>query len=156
LFDDKVATDKCPYCATHLESQPEEAKAMIPPGAALPFKVSQREAVAGFRTWISRRWFAPRHLIQLASLGHLTGTYLPHWTFDSMTYTHYTGERGDNYQDTEYYTDTESFTDSDGQTQTRQVEKSRQVTKTRWSYVSGNVDHFFDDVLVQATQSVQE
>ena len=37
LLEDKVATDKCPFCATHLETKPEAAKAMIPPEAVLPF-----------------------------------------------------------------------------------------------------------------------
>src|SRR5262249_33598967 len=37
----------------------------------------------------------------------------------------------------------------------QQVTKSRQVTKTRWTSVSGEVDHFFDDVLIYASQSMQ-
>jgi len=65
-----------------------------------------------------------------------------------MTYTHYTGERGDDYQETEYYTET----DANGQ----QVTKSRQVTKTRWTRVTGEVRHFFDDVLVCSSQSLPD
>jgi DNA-directed RNA polymerase subunit RPC12/RpoP len=154
LFDDKVVTDKCPYCATHLENQPETAKAMIPPGGALPFKVSHRDAVNAFNDWIGKRWFAPSGLKKLANLGQLTGSYMPHWTFDSMTYTWYTGERGDDYTETEHYTETETSTDADGNTTSREVPKTRSVTKTIWTPVSGNVNHFFDDVLVQASQSV--
>jgi hypothetical protein len=65
-----------------------------------------------------------------------------------MTYTQYTGERGDDYTETEYYTET----DASGQ----QVQRSRQVTKTRWTRVSGMVQHFFDDVLILASHSVPE
>src|SRR5262249_25551413 len=31
LLEDKMATDRCPYCSTHLENKPESAEAMIPP-----------------------------------------------------------------------------------------------------------------------------
>jgi hypothetical protein len=50
--------------------------------------------------------------------------------------------RGDNY------TTTETYTDSQGRTQTRIV------VRTRWWPVSGEVQHFFDDVLVCGSKSV--
>src|SRR5438105_9509782 len=65
-----------------------------------------------------------------------------------MTFTHYTGERGDDYTETETYTET----DANGQPVTR----TRQVTKTRWTWVSGEVRHFFEDVLVYASRSLPE
>src|SRR5437764_15115780 len=95
-------------------------------------------------------------LKKFADLGRLNGVYVPFWTFDSMTYTYYTGERGDDYTETETYTETESYTDSDGQTKTRDVTKTRQVVRTIWTPVAGNVDHFFDDVLVCASASLPE
>ena len=160
LLQDQVATDKCPYCSTHLENQPETAKAMIQPGGLVPFAVSHRDAIHAFEEWIGRRWFAPSTLRQFANLGKLTGVYVPFWTYDSMTYSHYTGERGDDYTVTETYTENESYTETgaDGQsvTRTRPVTKTRQVTHTRWTSVSGHVDHFFDDVLIYASQSMPE
>jgi hypothetical protein len=71
-----------------------------------------------------------------------------------MTYTFYTGARGDDYQEPETYTETETYTDGDGQTQTRQVTKTRMVTRTVWTPVSGEVQHFFDDVCVCASKSL--
>ncbi|HVK14275.1 MAG TPA: hypothetical protein VM597_36375, partial [Gemmataceae bacterium] len=142
LLEDKVVTDKCPYCSTHLENKPESAKDLILPESLLPFTVSDRVARTNFREWISGLWFAPNELKQLANLGQFGSVYAPHWTFDAMTYTDYTGERGDDYWDTE------SYTDSDGKRQTRSVRR------TRWTSVSGNVQHFFDDVLVRASESL--
>jgi DNA-directed RNA polymerase subunit RPC12/RpoP len=150
LLQDQVATDRCPYCATHLENEPEVAQAMVPPGGLLPFAVTQRQAIDAFDAWIAGRWFAPRGLKQFANLGKLAGVYVPFWTYDSMTYTYYTGERGDDYQETESYWATE--TDASGNT--RQVRKTRTVTKTRWTSVSGEVQHFFDDVLIYASHSL--
>jgi DNA-directed RNA polymerase subunit RPC12/RpoP len=146
LIEDKVQTDKCPYCGTFLENKPETAQGMIQPQAVLAFSITDRQAREAFNNWVADRWFAPSQFRKLANLGRLANIYVPHWTYDSMTYTYYTGERGDDYTETEYYTET----DANGQT----VQRSRQVTKTRWTYVTGNIEHFFDDVLVQASRSV--
>src|SRR5207237_6406002 len=42
------------------------------------------------------------------------------------------------------------YTDSSGKQQ------SRQVRKTRWRPVSGEVQHFFDDVLIRASRSLPD
>jgi predicted RNA-binding Zn-ribbon protein involved in translation (DUF1610 family) len=162
LLEDKVATEKCPFCGAHLENRPEAAEAMIAPESILPFAVSDRQALQAFDHWLASRWFAPTELRQLANLGQFAGVYLPFWTYDSMTYTHYTGQRGEDYQETETYTETESFTETqtaaDGTMQTvmstRPVTKTRTVTKTRWYHVAGQVQHFFDDVLVVGSKSL--
>lgn len=146
LLEDKVATEKCPFCGTHLEHEPETAAAMITPESLLPFKVDQRTAKEHFAAWIKSRWFAPNSLKKMANLGQLSGVYIPFWTYDAMTYTYYTGERGDDYTETETYTET----NAKGETET----KTRQVVHTIWTPVSGEVQHFFDDVLVCASKSL--
>jgi len=148
LLEDKVVTDKCPYCATHLENQPESAQAMISPEGILPFAVTERQAVENFNRWIASRWFAPTELKQLANLGRLSGLYVPYWTYDSMTYSWYVGERGDNYTVVEHYTEQ----DSEGNT----VSKTRERIEIRWTPVSGEVQHFFDDVLICASKGLPE
>lgn len=147
LLEANVRTDQCPFCATHLENaKPEQARGQIVPHCVLPFGVSQKDAIKAFNDWIQSRWFAPNDLRQLANLGQLNGVYVPFWTYDSMTYTHYTGMRGDDYWVTVTYTDR----DANG----RSVTRTRQERRTRWTYVSGEVDHFFDDVLVCASKSL--
>jgi DNA-directed RNA polymerase subunit RPC12/RpoP len=142
VLEDRVATEKCPYCGTHLENRPEAVEDLIAPESVLPFAVSDREARAAFDRWLHGLWFAPTELKQLANLGQFGSVYAPFWTYDAMTYTRYTGQRGDDYWDTE------SYTDSAGKRQTRQVRR------TRWRSVSGEVQHFFDDVLVRASHSL--
>ncbi|GIW82575.1 MAG: hypothetical protein KatS3mg105_4382 [Gemmatales bacterium] len=148
LLEDKIVTETCPYCASFLTNKPVAAESMIKPQAILPFAVTRREAVAAFQKWIASRWFAPSTLKKLANIGQLFGIYVPFWTYDSMTYTYYCGQRGDDYTETETYT----TTNAQGQTETH----TRTVTKTRWTWVSGEVDHFFDDVLVCASKSLPE
>jgi predicted RNA-binding Zn-ribbon protein involved in translation (DUF1610 family) len=142
LLEDNVATDKCPFCATHLEGSPEAAHAMIPPESLLPFAIDLREARDAFTAWLGSLWFAPNALRKLAALGQLTGVYLPYWTYDANTVTFYDGERGDNYTTTVY------VTGSDG----KRVPQT--VVRVRWYPVSGEVRHFFDDVLVCGSTSL--
>jgi predicted RNA-binding Zn-ribbon protein involved in translation (DUF1610 family) len=160
LLEDKVVTDKCPYCGNDLENRPVTAENMILPEGILPFKVELKRAKDAFRQWVAARWFAPSDLRRLADLGQLHGIYVPFWTFDSMTYTHYTGQRGDNYQELETYVDHETYLESDGRgntvTRTRPVTKTRIVTRIRWTPASGDVEEFFDDVLVCASKSIPD
>jgi predicted RNA-binding Zn-ribbon protein involved in translation (DUF1610 family) len=148
LLEDKVVTENCPFCSTHLENKPEAVEGMLPPESLIPFKVDLRHARESFDGWLSGLWFAPSELKKIANLGQLNGCYLPYWTYDAMTYTKYRGMRGDDYQETEYYTER----DANG----NEVQKSRTVTKTHWYSVSGEVQHFFDDVLVCGSQSIPE
>jgi DNA-directed RNA polymerase subunit RPC12/RpoP len=154
LLEGTVAADRCPYCGTFLENKPEAAQSMIAPEWLLPFAVDQRKASEAFNRWLAGLWFAPGALKRFADLGRLNGVYVPFWTFDSMTYTFYTGARGDNYLEPETYTETETYTDSDGQVRTREVTKTRMVTRILWTPVRGEVQHFFDDVCVCASTSL--
>jgi hypothetical protein len=63
-----------------------------------------------------------------------------------MTNTFYDGERGENYTVQEQYTDTDA--------QGNRVTRTRSVTYTNWYPVSGEVRHFFDDVLICASKSL--
>lgn len=146
LLEDKVVTDSCPFCSTHLENKPEAVEGMLRPESLIPFRVDLREARESFERWLHGLWFAPTELKRVANLGQLAGVYLPYWTYDAMTYTRYHGMRGDDYRETEYYTEKDA--------QGNDVRRSRTVTKTHWYSVSGEVQHFFDDVLVCGSKSV--
>jgi DNA-directed RNA polymerase subunit RPC12/RpoP len=148
LLEDKVVTEKCPFCGTHLENKPESVEGMIPPESLIPFRLDLRAARAAFEKWLTGLWFAPSALKNLANLGQLNAVYVPYWTYDAMTYTKYSGLRGDDYQETEYYTER----DASG----NEVRRSRTVTKTNWYPVSGEVQHFFDDVLVCGSKTLAE
>lgn len=137
----KVAGD-CPFCGAKIVAQPRAADPLVAPEGVLPFSVTQKAASQSIRQWISTRWFAPNALKKQAEQDKSQGVYLPFWTYDAGTWSSYTGERG-----IHYYV-SESYTDSNGNRQTRQVRK------TRWHPASGSVSHFFDDVLIAATQSV--
>ncbi len=146
-FDATTQSDVCPFCGSALVAKPH-AESGIRPKSLLPFAVPRERALEQFRQWIKSLWFAPSALktaADQASGTRLTGLYVPYWTYDADTISHYTGERGDDYWVTESYTTREN-----GKT----VHKTRQVRKTRWHHVSGVVFQTFDDLLVLASVSL--
>ena len=137
---------QCPFCGANIIAQPQSANPIVAPEGILPFKIPKTQAVAAIRNWLSSRWFAPSALLQMSRQETISGVYLPFWTYDAYTVSHYAGERGEYYWVTETYQETDS--------QGRSVTKTRQVRRTRWYPASGMVTRWFDDVLVAATKSL--
>lgn len=148
IFEPPYTAGKCPFCASNIVAQPTEASPTLEPEGLIPFKIDQKQARQQVHDWIKSRWFAPNTLKQLAQQEKLRGVYLPFWTYDAQTHSTYQGEQGEYYYTTETYTET----NAQGETET----KTREVRHTRWHSVSGEVSHFFDDVLVPGTQSIEE
>jgi DNA-directed RNA polymerase subunit RPC12/RpoP len=137
---------ECSFCGVKIVAQPKSADPLVAPEALLPFGISSRQSSDSVKKWLSTRWFAPNVLKKLARQESIDGVYLPFWTYDAHTTSHYTGERGEHYYETETY----SETDAQGNTVTR----TRQVQRTRWYSASGKVSRWMDDILVPATISV--
>jgi len=144
-FGSDVVASKCPFCGAAIVATAQSIK-QIKPKALLPFNITREQASASFRGWVASLWFAPSELSQTAERSGIDGVYTPAWTYDSDTDSAYTGQRGDDYWDTETYTER----DANGNTVTR----TRQVRRTRWSYASGRVQNTFDDILVLASNSL--
>ena len=138
----------CDFCGAAIVAQPKTADPILSPEAVLPFRIHKQQATAAIRQWISSRWFAPTALKQFASHEGIDGVYLPYWTYDAYTTSHYKGERGEHYYETEHYTEKDS--------QGNSVSRSRQVRRTRWYNASGTVDRWFDDILIPATRSLPQ
>ena len=135
----------CPFCGTGMDMHAVSQR-QIKPTSLLPFTVEKRQARDKFKEWVASRWFAPSRLKSAARQETtLKGVYVPYWTFDAQTDSDYRGERGTHYQVTESYT-----AEEDGKT----VQKTRTVTRTRWTPVSGELSHWFDDVLVVASEAL--
>jgi DNA-directed RNA polymerase subunit RPC12/RpoP len=136
-----VTSFSCPFCSSNIVAKANECS-IVKPHAVLPFKLTRDQAMTSFRTWINSRWFAPNALKERASIDNgLSGMYVPHWTFDAFTTTRYRGQRGDAY----YVTVTVTI---QGKPQTRQERR------IRWSPASGTVQNTFDNLLVQASSTL--
>src|SRR5438552_3957512 len=101
-----VTADRCPFCGGAIVAE-ATSKKLIKPQALLSFHITNDQAATEFRNWISSLWFAPSELQRRAEAAEIHGVYIPSWTYDTNTTTHYTGERGDDYWDTETYTTTD-------------------------------------------------
>ncbi|HVD97436.1 MAG TPA: hypothetical protein VNB90_04470 [Cytophagaceae bacterium] len=140
-----VTADECAFCGTALVLKNASITTNIKPRSVLPFKVDKKQANESFTKWLGSLWFAPGDLRKYAIADKLNGMYIPYWTYDTNTDTNYSGERGIDRQETEYYT-----TEENGRT----VERTRTRTVTDWYHVSGDVQNNFDDVLVNASNSL--
>ena len=140
-FHGATHATECPFCATPVViGTGEERK--IKPQAVLPFVLDEPQARDAMTKWLGSLWFAPNGLQEYARKGRaLNGLYVPYWTFDAATRSHYSGARGDHYYESRTVT-------RNGRTETEQVRR------TRWSSRSGWVSRRFDDVLILASQSL--
>lgn len=134
-FDGAITSLDCGYCSTplqrdHVHLDPDR----IPVDAVLPFSVDQAAARNSLKSWVSGLWFAPTKFKKQGVSGDLKGVYLPFWSFDSLTFTQFSGQRGDYYY---------------------QGSGKNRRRKTRWRRVKDKFQHFFDDVLVLAARELR-
>ena len=142
MIEDDAMSVRCNFCGSEKVNESALDKNLIQPQGIIPFKIDKQTAKNKFSDWIKEGWFKPNKLKELAALGDVHGIYVPFWTYDSKTYTQWSGEAG------YHYYETETYTDSNGETQTKQVQR------TRWQYRSGSFDHFFDELLIVASKGL--
>lgn len=139
VFVGTLTSSECPYCASPIQRDDVyRAKNRIPVDGVLPFLIPRETARVNLREWVRSRWFAPNDFREKGAQGKFNGVYLPYWTFDSMTATRYSGQRGEHYW----------VTVGSGKNR-------RQVRRTRWYAASGAFQRFFDDVLVLASHGLR-
>lgn len=133
-FVGSLTSSECPYCATPLQRENvHDALDRIPVDGVMPFLIDHNVAKKNLAEWVRSRWFAPNEFRKRGVNGKFSGVYLPYWTFDSMTFTRYTGQRGEHYY-----------------VEVRDGDKTRRERRTNWYPASGAFQRFFDDVLVTA------
>lgn len=144
-FESHIHAGECPFCGTPIVEGTGDTR-HVKPESLLPFEVDEDSALANFRKWLGKLWFAPGSLRRYAEGdARLTGVYIPYWTYDSATHSRYSGQRG-----TVYYVSQSYTTVVNG----RRVTRTRRVQRVRWTPVAGQVSRFFDDVLVGASRSL--
>ncbi|KEP70181.1 hypothetical protein DL1_18820 [Thioclava dalianensis] len=132
---------ECPFCASPVVTD-TGTRRLIKPQGVLPFQLTEQDARAALSKWLGSLWFAPNGLSQYARRGRaMNGIYAPFWTFDAVTRTRYTGQRGDAYYETRTI-------------QTDKGPRTEQVRRIIWTPVSGQVARDFDDVVIYAARSL--
>ena len=146
LLEDNVAMDRCPYCAAVLRNQPVAAQAMIPPESLLPFRVVAARGGAGVQSLGGRSVVCPVDLDAIGQPGAVVGSLCS--VLDLRLDDLYPVLRRSRRR--LYHSETYTATNAQGQSETH----TRMVTHTDWYPASGQVKHFFDDVLVYASASL--
>ncbi|MBC7817549.1 MAG: hypothetical protein IAG10_11710 [Planctomycetaceae bacterium] len=139
VFVGSLTSSECPYCGLPIQlDKVHDSPKRIPVHGVLSFHIEKEQARQNLTAWVRSRWFAPSEFALRGVEGRFNGVYLPFWTYDSMTFSRYWGERGDHY----YVTVTEN-------------NQTKQERRTRWSSVSGSHQRFFDDVLILGTNGMR-
>ncbi|MBK9272460.1 MAG: hypothetical protein IPM48_12785 [Saprospiraceae bacterium] len=141
LVDADQIKSNCSFCASEVTLIDAFQQRIIKPAGIIPFYLGKKEAENKFSDWIKQGWFHPSKLKDAASLDALVGIYTPFWTFDFQVYAEWCGEAG--YYYTEYHN---AYVNGKWVT--------KPVTKVRWVYRSGTLNHFFDDILIAASDMI--
>ena len=140
VFSGTLTSTDCPYCGSPIQRENvHTATKRVPVDGVLPFLVERSTVQGKLKEWVKSRWFAPGDFKKRGAQGKFNGVYLPYWTFDSLTFNVYSGERGENYT-----------------VRVGTGKNKRTETRTRWYPASGRFQRFFDDVLVVASQGLPE
>ena len=134
VFTGSVTSTECAYCGSPVQRDAVHIDPdRIPVDGVLPFQVDKKTAHQALRKWMRSRWFVPKAFKKRTEKGEFDGVYLPYWTFDAMTFTRFSGERG------------EVYTVGRGKNRRRRV---------RWQPAAGSFQRFFDDILVVASTAL--
>lgn len=135
IYDALEVANVCPYCGSNHVMEVASENALEPNGIC-PFQVTREQADVNFQKWIKGKWFAPNEAKRSAKAEAFHGVYLPYWTFDSNTTSHYSAQYGRS----------RTVRDKDGNTH----------TVIDWYHTSGIYQEFIDDFLVRATKRYDE
>ena len=128
----------CPFCGT--PNVVEESDLVgLKPNAVLPFLIDENTAIERFKKWVRRKLYAPGKYKKTVRPEQIKGNYFPAFTFDSDTFSSYSGRLGKYY----YVT-------------VRRNGKTFQERRIRYFSINGTYSRFFNDVLVYANKSRDE
>ena len=135
IYDALEVASECPYCGSNQVMEAADDNT-IAPGGVVPFSITNEQASANFKQWIGKKFFCPKLAKQSAEPDAFTGIYLPYWTFDTDTFSRYSGKYGIDRK--------EKYKDSQGNVQEKTV--------TDWHRTSGTYKLAIDDELVQGSE----
>lgn len=142
MLEKNIAALNCPFCnSTQITEETDQLA--IKPETLIPFAIAKEKVDKLFVNWISKKLFAPKDIKRGLNIKDLKGIYMPHWTYDSDSSTVYVAKKG-----TYYYT-----------THTRTVNGKTVTTRVRhtsWRTVRGVYSNFYNDVIVNGSNTVDK
>lgn len=139
MSEEELVNVNCAFCGSTFINESAFDKNVVKPHGILPFKFSLDGASTIFDDWVKKGWLAPKNLSKKVSDYNLHGIYIPFWSYNADTETHYTGHRGRvKYK---------------RRTVNGKIEKQRQVD---WTQVDGELRYSFQDILVVASDHIEQ
>lgn len=138
IIDTKTLSTICPFCGSSSAIVDDEIKG-LKPNRVIPFKISANDSVDVYRNWLKKKLFAPKKLKKAIPNPNINGTYIPSWTYDTTTFTKYSGRLG------KYYT-----------VVVGSGKNRRTVTRIRWYSIRGVHQSAFDDILVCSSKKIDQ
>lgn len=138
ILDKKDISKKCSFCGTTNVVETHELSG-LKPTAVVPFRISLQNAVDNVKAWAKKKFFAPRVFKKRLSPESVAGVYNPAFTFDTHTYSSYSGTLGKYCYRTK-----------------RVNGKTIRERYIRYFPISGSWQQDFDDVLVQASTRIEQ
>ena len=108
---DSEAATFCIYCKSPIVLA-GKFKGELNPHRVIPFKITEKEAKDLYRTWIKKRFFAPKSFKNESRIKEIRGIYAPFWLFSSDVQGHIQGEgrKIRTWSDSDYnYTETSFY-----------------------------------------------
>ena len=138
VLDRTEIAKTCSFCGTTNVVETDEISG-LKPNAVVPFQLTVQKAIESVKNWVKRKFFAPRKFKKSVAPENVSGVYTPAFTYDAQTYSTYSGVLG-KY---EY--------------RTRRVNgKTVRERYTRYFNIGGSHELFFDDVLIQASNAINQ
>ena len=127
----------CPFCSSPIVLD-EKATGLVRPDSLVPFELSEKDAAAQLSAWKKRKIFAPNKFRKHTRAKSVKGVFVPVWTFDAETVSHYSGMLGKHRTRT-----------------VRRNGKTYTETYTDWFRVSGEISAMFDDIMIAGSNNVE-
>ncbi|HET7434023.1 MAG TPA: zinc ribbon domain-containing protein [Thermoanaerobaculia bacterium] len=134
-LEPNISASNCAFCGTAAVVEAPPAETFARPEGLLAFRVPKDNAIQTFRRWLKGLWFRPNDLKSKSRVTSIQGVYIPFWTFDAVTHSHWQAEAGYHY-----------YVTSGGKREQR----------TRWESASGSLTKDFDDVPVPASRGIDQ
>ena len=94
VSDATEMTVSCPFCGSQYVTDPQPAKPILRPETMVPHKLTHERANEMFKSWVKRRYLAPRAFRRATHDADMKGVYLPYFTYDTDLFTTYSGQGG--------------------------------------------------------------
>ena len=135
ILDKLEFSNTCSYCGSSLVSSITELPGLKPDGV-IPFKFDGHDAMLRFRENIKKKWFIPNYFKKNIPTSDLMGTYIACFSFNTKTFSQYSG----------VFSYNETYTDSNGESR----------TKTYYVNVSGTYSKNFENMLIESNQHITD